>query len=68
MVIKNHEGYLGYRGSPSEEHRVPQIRVPVPGREVPVTSDFENQCGVRLSETRRLLVPQEFLLKGPLMD
>ena len=48
-AIKKSEGYLGCRGNSTEEwgvpplHQVPQLRVPVPGREDPIATGCENQ-------------------------
>ena len=38
-------------------HQVPQARVPMMGREVPINSCCENQWGLRLSETEGFWSP-----------
>ena len=45
-----------------------QSRVPVLGREVPVTSVFKNQLGVWLSEKEGVFKKEEFFLKGLHVD
>lgn len=45
-------------------HQGPQPRVPVLGREVPITSGYKNQQELTLSETQGYRSPRKFLLKG----
>ena len=59
---KNWEGHLICRG-PHEEQGVPsphqalQSRIPMPGREVPITAGCKNHQGVWLSEMEASGVP-----------
>ena len=46
------------------QHQAPKPRVPVLGREVPITSGCENQWELRLSEMEGCWSCRQFLLKG----
>ena len=65
------EGYVSYRGPPEEKgfpflHQFPQPRVPVPRREVSITSGCKNQQELRLKEIERGLFEfQAVPLKEP---
>ena len=50
------------------QHQAPKPRVPVLGRQVPITLGCKNQCRLRLSETEGLWSPRLFLLKSPGVD
>ena len=55
------------RGAPAP-HQAPKPRVPVLGRQVPITLGCKNQCRLRLSKTEGLWSPRLFLLKSPGVD
>nr|KAF6425249.1 hypothetical protein HJG59_009292 [Molossus molossus] len=53
--------FLRSEGVPISQ-QAPQLRVPVPGREVPITSGWKNQQELKL----RMLEPQAVPHKGPM--
>ena len=67
---KNCKGYPGCRGGPwevrstSSTSGTPHVRVPVPEREVPITSGCKNQQWLSLRETEGFWSLRQFLLKG----
>ena len=73
VAVNNQEGYLGSEVAPEElrlpaPNWAPQPRVPVPEREITITSGCENQQGLWLSEMAGFWSPRKFLLKGLGMD
>ena len=66
---KSWEGHLTAEFPPKEQgipdpHQAPQPRVPVPGREVPMTSGCKTQQESRLRDMEDFWSPRKFLLKG----
>ena len=67
--LKIRRGMLSAEAPPPQRVRGPsstpghQPRVPVPGRQVPITSGCKNQWELKLRETKFVWSPRQFLLK-----
>ena len=56
---------LPEEGGIPAQHQTPQPRVPVPGREVPISSGCKKPAGIEAERDRGLLESQAFPLKEP---